>query len=94
MAAAILGGKMDYKLQSVLFSSEVFTEAKAKAWLKRHKIEAIKEPHSTARFYRFRIMEPIDTAEFFTIPAGDDIKLTFMRVGIVPNGTASPPHPL
>jgi len=47
----------DSKIQSVLFDKQKFTPAKARAWLKKHKLIS-KKIDTTADYHRFRQFNP------------------------------------
>lgn len=49
---------MSSKIQAVIFNIDMWTTDKARKWLKEHDLIPIKRVHKTARFLRYRIMEP------------------------------------
>ena len=50
---------MSTRLQAILFKRKYYkSAAKALEWLKAHNFVPIKNAHKTAKYYRYRLIEP------------------------------------
>ena len=54
------------EVQSVLFRHDIWTEKKALAWLKKHKLKNIKKVDKTLNCLRYRIKDPKLFSHFST----------------------------
>jgi hypothetical protein len=53
-------------IQSVIFDKNYWTIAEARLWLRLHRLTPLKREHTTKRFYRFRINNPMIFKRFIT----------------------------
>lgn len=64
-------------VQAVIFSSDLFTNAKAKNWLVSHRYVPIKGVDKTANYLRYRIRDPSQFSGFVIKEISPGIKIVF-----------------
>lgn len=61
-------------IQAAIFDKEMYTQRQAQAWLKSHKLRAIKKVDVTANYLRYRLSPPDVFRRFITINVREGVK--------------------
>jgi hypothetical protein len=64
-----------FEIQSVIFDNSLYNVGMARLWLKRNNIKPMKLPDKTAKYYRFRIEDPVKFKSFITQDVSTGVKV-------------------
>lgn len=67
-----------WRVQSVAFAIEKWTQKKAEKWLNEHGYHPIKQFESTKNFFRYRILDPNKNFTYRVIKLPNNINLTLV----------------